>query len=143
MTYKKRIDTLRVLVGGNQILASSGKLNALYGEFNGISASRRRSGHGGWLLSVVHTTRALDTSLSEIIAGMNWSAAGHSLGGYLKVLEDRSVMEGSQRSRYQKVIVDKRNRYMHEAGAMPQEMEADRLLADMQECLESVVRRVP
>jgi hypothetical protein len=143
MTYKKRVETLRVLVGGNQALAGSARLSAIYGEFNLLAGSRRNQSSSGWLLCVLHTTRALDTSLAELLKAKNWQVQSHSIGAYLTELQKRSVLTHSERSLYQAQVGDKRNKYMHEAGAMPQKLEADHILSHMHACLESVLRNCP
>jgi hypothetical protein len=140
--YKKRVETLRILAGGHSILSASSKLQAIYGEFNRISTSRRRNTPDAWLLTVLHTTRALDTCLSELLSGKGWMTATKSLGAYLKELESRNVLTPRQRTAYQRSVVVKRNKYMHEAGATPSNLEADRVLTDMHQCFVDVIARI-
>ncbi|QJY45140.1 hypothetical protein [Pseudonocardia broussonetiae] len=142
MTYSKRIETMRVIAGGHPSLSQSNKIQAIYGEFNSIKSCFRRKGAAGWLLSVLYTTRALDTCLSEIISSKHWTPKGAALGGYLKELEARAVLTAVERQLYQATVVKKRNRYMHEAGATPSNVEADRILTDMHACFVIVTSRV-
>jgi len=133
---------MRIISGGHPLLSQSSKLSLIYGEFNKVRVCFRRKNSDGWLLGVLHTTRALDTCLSEILVAKNWVPKGKSLGGYLKELRDRSVLSSFERNLYQKDVVDKRNVYMHEAGATPSSIEADRILTDMHACFAVVTSRV-
>lgn len=134
MSYKRRVDTLRILAGGNPILSRSNRLTAIYGELGRIATIRRRNAPDGWLLAVLHTTRALDTSLSELIDAKGWTNH-RGLGGYFRELEARGVLTSNQRQAFRNNLANKRNKYMHEAGAMPSNLEADYLLAEMHHCL--------
>lgn len=76
------------------------------------------------LLQVLHSTRALDTSLKEYLASQGIPSSGSSLGSYLYALANHSILAiaklpKSDQQRYQLKIVDERNRYMHQAGACP------------------------
>ena len=141
MTAKRRVDTLRVLVGQNSALSKSAKLAALYGELNRVLAARSAKHDGRWLLSVLHTTRTLDTSLSELLDAKGWGA-GSNLNEHLKVLATHQVLVGAEVVAFRKEIVYKRNKYMHEAGATPDQLEADRILREMESCLAIVVSRL-
>ncbi|WP_143517093.1 hypothetical protein [Pseudonocardia sp. MH-G8] len=142
MTRRKRIDTLRLLVKGNGLIAGSTKSQTIEGELRRLDAVQRRRNADGWLLSVLHTTRVLDTTLAVLIKAKGWPTTKFSLGSYLVELDKRSVLTSREQSSYQRRIVKKRNKYMHEAGAMPHGLESDRILTDMQECLEQVLRRI-
>ena len=142
MTHKARVDTLRLLVDGHHILRSSSKLGLITGEMNRIVASGNLPKHNGWLLSVLHTTRTLDTVLSEIVVFKGWAASPPSLGSYLRALSVNGAIWPHERTGYENSIVRKRNKYMHEAGAMPDQLEADRILSEMHACLVVVLGRV-
>lgn len=142
MSYKGRVDTMRLLVDSHHILHSSSKLNMIAGEMNRIVAVRSLPRHNGWLLSVLHTTRTLDTVLSEILSYKGWTASPPSIGGYLKSLVGNGVIWSHERAGYEASIVKKRNKYMHEAGAMPDQLEADRILNEMHACMTVVLARV-
>lgn len=141
MTAKKRIETLEVLIGQHSTLRASVKLAALYGELNRILAVRSAKHDSRWLLSVLHTTRALDTALSELLTAKGWGA-GSNLNDHLKVLATRTVLGSTEVQAFRKEIVYKRNKYMHEAGATPEPLEADRILREMETCLTIVISRV-
>ncbi len=141
MSYKDRVDTLRVVIGGSRVLAGSPKLNLIIGEVNRIAAADRVPRHNGWLLAVVHTTRALDTTLSEIIIFKAWQSGGRSLGSYLTALQSHRIISNAERQRYKQEIVDKRNKYMHEAGAMPSQLDANKILNEMHACLSTILGR--
>lgn len=143
MTYKNRIKTLRLLAGGSPDLSASSQLSAIYGEFNSIGRSRSRNSSDGLLLAVLHTTRGLDTCLSEILLNRGWSVAGKNLNAYLKELQAKRVIYSNELRLYQTSLVHKRNKYMHEAGATPNKNDADRLLTIMHDILFDVIARLP
>ena len=142
MTYKQRVDMLRVLVDGHPIVRSSPKLSQIVGEMNRITASVKVPKNNGWLLSVLHTTRTLDTTLSEIVRYKGWQVQVPSLGRYLSVLCNNGVLWPPEKNDYSDKIVKKRNKYMHEAGAMPNQLEADGLLSEMHACLTLILSRL-
>lgn len=134
MSYKKRVDTLRVLLDGHPLLKGSPYLTEITGEANRITHAGRLATERGWLLSVLHTTRTLDTTMQELCSAKKWTSKP-SLGGYLKTIsQNRSHLAGACAG-YQKSIVDPRNKYMHRAGAHPQRAEADKILSEMHSCV--------
>jgi hypothetical protein len=133
---------MRLLVEGHHILKSSSKLSLVTGEMNRITAAGNLPRHNGWLLSVLHTTRTLDTVLSEIVAVKGWSASPPSLGSYLRALSSNGALWPHERTAYENNIVRKRNKYMHEAGAMPNQLESDRILCEMHACMTVVLSRI-
>jgi hypothetical protein len=142
LTYKQRVNLLRVLVDGHPIVRSSPKLSQIVGEMNRITASVKVPKNNGWLLSVLHTTRTLDTTLCEIVKYKGWQVQAPSLGRYLSVLCKNGVLWPPEKNDYSDKIVKKRNRYMHEAGAMPSQLEADGLLSEMHACLTLILSRL-
>lgn len=142
MTYKQRVDTLRIIVDAHPIVRSSPKLSQIVGEMYRISASTKVPKSNGWLLSVLHTTRTLDTTLSEIVRYKGWPIQAPSLGRYLAALCTNGILNSSEKNAYNDKIVKKRNKYMHEAGAMPNQLEADGILSEMHTCLTIVLARV-
>ncbi|MGR6320779.1 hypothetical protein Q2K19_21880 [Micromonospora soli] len=135
--------TLRVLISGHPVLSSSPKLPHITGEVGRIAASGRIPKQNGWLLAVVHTTRALDTTLGEIVKIKGWANNNnHSLGGYLGLLHVNSILSQQEKDDYNKEIVWKRNMYMHEAGAMPSQLDADKILSGMHSCASTVLARL-
>ena len=142
MLDRKRVNTLRILIDSHRTLTASPKLNLIVGELNRITASSRSPGGNGWLLAVLHTTRSLDTTLSEIVRFKGWPVTKPSLGSYLSVLLSNGVLKYPERQRYYTGIVKKRNIFMHEAGAMPTQIEADRILSEMHACVVLVLSRL-
>jgi hypothetical protein len=109
---------------------------------NRILSSERVSRHNGWLLAVLHTTRTLDTSLAEILLHKGWISTPQSLGKYLIQLNSHNVLSPGEKNYYNVSIVKSRNKYMHEAGAMPTQIEADRILSEMHACLSIILARI-
>lgn len=142
MSYKRRADTLRVVIGSHRLLVQSPRLNDIIGEVNRIAASSRVPRHNGWLLAVLHTTRALDTTLKEVLNGKGWMTTSRSLGGYLRAFRDRNALNASQTNHYQQVLVGRRNVYMHEAGRMPSQRDADEILSEMHACVVTILGRL-
>ena len=142
MSTKNRVDTIRILIGGHSSLSSSSKLTDIIGELNRVTAASKIPKHNGWLLGLLHTTRALDTTLREIVEGNGWLAPQHqSLGGYLHALETNNVITDNERSEWMRLIVEKRNVYMHRAGAMPTQLETDAMLSEMEACVAVVIAK--
>jgi hypothetical protein len=144
MSRKKRIDTLRILISGHQALSNSIRLTDITGELNRISASGRLPRRSGWLLAVLHTTRALDTTLGEILFTKGWdpNRTSKSLGSHLTRLNRNAILTQAQRTHYQAKVVDERNKYMHQAGAIPSKIDADAILAEMDACITHVLGQV-
>jgi len=139
---RKRVDTLRILIDSHRTLVASPKLSLIVGELNRITARSRPTGGNGWLLAVLHTTRSLDTTLSEIVRFNNWTVTTPSLGSYLLIFLKNGILKNPEKQRYNTEIVKKRNKFMHEAGAMPTQIEADRILSEMHACLAVVLSRL-
>jgi hypothetical protein len=129
------------MIDGHRLLMNSAELTAITGELRRIEKSGRLATDSGWLLSVLHTTRALDTTLAELCRARKWSRPD-SLGGALHALLTNKIISASAKQAYQRTIVDPRNRYMHRAGAMPQKRQADQLLAEMQSCLAAILPNI-
>ena len=97
------------------------------------------------LLQVLHSTRALDTTLGEFLRLNSVKLKSPTLGSYLYAFRDNSFggrkpISELERVQYQKKIVKLRNKYMHEAGEMPEnDLEVMTLLAEMQSCLARVL----
>ena len=142
---KRRVRFMKSLVAGSPVFGT-GKHADIQAEFDEVILARRvlkRSRKR--LLQVLHSTRALDSTLKEFIKVHGYRPKSPSLGRYLYALRDgdctslRQISEG-ERDRYQKQIVDPRNEYMHEAGQMPaNDAEVLKLLAEMQTCLQRVL----
>lgn len=131
---------MRVIASAHPALKNSPSLTDIVHELNRIAAAERTDKKDSWLLKVLHSTRALDTSLSEVLAHKGWAPTSKfSLGAYLAELQSHGVLTPKQRSNFQKAIADPRNRYMHRAGAMPSRLEANSILNEMDACLSFVL----
>lgn len=142
MSHKQRVKTLQILVSTHMALKNSACLTAITGELKRIPGAARIPKHNGWLLMVLHTTRALDTCLRELLNHRGWKQpTRYNLGAYLTVLSRHHLLTHAEHQRFKSKIVAKRNRYMHEAGAMPARHEADNIVNEMHACLTQVLRR--
>ena len=97
-----------------------------------------------WLLQIIHASRALDTTLAQFTS-LNGRRGNGTLGGYLVWLRHdlrpahRRLPEPERRI-FQNAIVNVRNRYMHQAGALPANVvEVTDLLDEMDACLSRVL----
>ncbi|EJG2023453.1 hypothetical protein BS026_RS08700 [Vibrio parahaemolyticus] len=141
---KKRIDTLNVIVTGS-IIASEHECNLVQGEFNEVhrcsNVSPKQRKH---LLQILHATRGLDTALGTFarlhaipyktpaLGSYIWSFANHTKPGLQHLTQ-------AERHQFQTEIVDKRNHFMHQAGAFPnQDRVVNKILSEMQTCLARV-----
>ncbi len=138
MPYSKRVNTIRALIHGHHLLQSSPRLSDIAGEANRITTAGRMNTDRGWLLAVLHTTRTLDTTLAELCLAKGWSQPT-SLGSALTALRDKGVVQGQFCKTYQMSIVRPRNRYMHQANAMPQKKDATVLLSEMHTCVAHIL----
>lgn len=143
-TSKKRIETLNAIVTGSSI-ANEHECNLVLGEFNEVyRCTNVQPRNRKYLLQVLHSTRGLDSALSAFVRINSLTSQVSSLGGYIKTLTEHknpSLQQLSQaeRTRYQQQIVDIRNKYMHVAGAFPnQEQIVNNLLSEMHACLSRV-----
>jgi hypothetical protein len=145
-THRRRISAIQALIAGSP-LASRPSYTPIYNEFNEVmSAGRIRRHDRKRLLQLLHSTRALDSSLQELV---DYYGIGHginrSLGGYLRRFSNHTrpgltQLPNSLRTYYQNTIVDIRNQYLHEAGTYPMnDAEIRDLLAEMQDCLLNVI----
>lgn len=141
MSRKKRTETIRIIISGHPILSRSSRLSAILGEMNRIIDAGRVPRHNGWLLTVLHTARTLDTVLFELVQHKGWGDKSN-IREYLLALERNRVINGTERQGYNLLIVRPRNKYMHDAGAMPNQMDAHKLLSEMETCLSIVLPRI-
>lgn len=142
---KRRVRFMQSLVAGSPV-SRTVKHEDVQAEFEEVLLARRvlkRSRKR--LLQVLHSTRALDSTLKEFTDLHGCRPGSPSLGRYLYELKSgnctslRRISE-QERDHYQTQIVDLRNRYMHEAGLMPaNDSEILTLLAEMEACLQRVL----
>ena len=104
------------------------------------------------LLQILHSTRALDSTLAAFIEKYDYTYPSYSrkkvksLYGYLDLIcfgnpatANIRRLKESDLKNYQQKIVNERNRYMHEADAFPiNDLEILLLLSEMNECLAKV-----
>lgn len=142
---KRRVRFMQSLVAGSPI-SRTVKHADVQAEFEEVLLARRvlkRSRKR--LLQVLHSTRALDSTLKEFTDLHGCSPSSPALGRYLYALRNGNCtslgrISEQERDRYQTQIVDLRNRYMHEAGLMPaNDSEVLTLLAEMEACLQRVL----
>lgn len=149
--HRARVRTLQALVAGTQCLAAHPQHSAIQAEFSEVYAVRRiRRSARRRLLEVLHSTRALDTTLAAFVTHhgcrMSNGKVPKALGQYLYALRDHSVgglgtLAEAHRKQFQTGITNRRNRYMHEAFAFPvTDVEVRSLLAEMDNCLTVVTR---
>lgn len=141
MVNEKRIGTLGMIVKSHPILVSDPRTSDVVRELQRVIESKRIAGGDRWLLQVLHTTRALDTCLSRVIAQRNWTVTTPSLGAYLVKLKSEGLIVEHQRSHWQDNIVSPRNKYMRSANQMPPQRRADDLLDEMDACMSIVLAR--
>ena len=139
--HRRRIRALQALVAGS-ILASDSlypQIDEEFAEVYRVRLVRRRNRRR--LLQVLHSTRALDSSLKVFVTIFGLSPRNPSLGAYLWELTNHNQsrlgnLPEADRRRYQSEIVDLRNEFMHEAGAFPpDDQQIKVLLSDMHSCL--------
>ena len=149
--HRARVRTLQALVAGHPSLGAHAQLNDILAEFDEVHAVRKiRRDSRKRLLEVLHSTRALDTTLAAFVGHYGCRAPGSqppkTLGQYLRALRDHGVtglnrLAEPHRHRFQAAIADRRNHYMHQASAFPpDDVEIQTLLSEMATCLTVVTR---
>jgi hypothetical protein len=139
MVNEKRIETLRMIVAAHPLLVNDPRTGDIVRELRRVIETKRIAGGDRWLLQVLHTTRALDTCLSQVVAQRGWTVQTPSLGAYLSKLKTKAVIVEHQRNHWQDNIVRPRNIYMHSANQMPPQHLADSLLDEMDACISIVL----
>jgi hypothetical protein len=146
----KRISALKALVAGSPELVSTPLCPKIIDELDEVARVRRLEPRRRCrLLQILHSSRALDSALATFL-DYHGCRNGRSLGAYLKTLTHltgltkRSTVTNSlpqhAAHRYQRNIVDDRNRYMHGSGEYPlNDAEVSDVLAEMQDCLSIVL----
>jgi hypothetical protein len=151
--HKSRLDTIRVLLSGSREIGNAGPYSLILSELNSVmTASMISDDRKRRLLQILYSTRALDTVLitfirerCEFLTVAITPDPGKGMGDYLKWLERNNIngvakMPGTSREAFMRRIVDKRNRYMHQAGAFPRDdAEVAQLLSEMEACISQVV----
>jgi hypothetical protein len=143
----RRVAALSALVLGDPAIAGSPIQTRIQQELAEVSRARSvNAKHRRWVLQVLHSTRALDSTLKSFTTHHGCAAHPPSLGKYISVLvKHTSTTLGSQLStadaaRFKKSIANVRNHYMHEAGAFPaSDREVLTLLSEMADCLSTIL----
>jgi hypothetical protein len=140
--HKSRVTALQALVTGTQLPAAD--ITRIVAELNQVFESGRvRRLPRRLLLQVIHSSRALDSTLSGLImltGGQRPDSIGKALHYLMVTGLNGNRLTKPLRNQYQSDIVVKRNTYMHEAGAFPANAaEIAQLLADMQSCFTDVI----
>jgi hypothetical protein len=149
--HKARVRTLLALVSGMPSLTANPSLQKIRDEFAEVYAVRKvRRATRRRVLEVLHSTRALDTTLRAFVGHYGCRQPGkplpNSLGPYLYALRDHSVaglghFTEAQRLHFYSKIAGPRNQYMHEAGVFPAaDADVQALLSEMHACLSAVAR---
>lgn len=135
-TRTSRTTAMKAIIAGSVVPAHDS--GVIQREFDEVERVRRiRVLKRRHLLQVLHSTRALDSFLSAFALYHGCRGRSKSLGGYLNALERHrssniSQLPSGTASYYQGTIVNKRNLYMHEAGAFPaSSTEINTLLSEM------------
>ncbi|MGE5370710.1 MAG: hypothetical protein ACM3QZ_01865 [Solirubrobacterales bacterium] len=145
--HKTRINTLQTMIAGS-VIANDPNYTLILGEFREVVNVKRITYKNRYrLLQILHSTRALDSSLRAFITQHRYplGAARPALGSYLVVLSrnnppGRMPLPSAAVARFKTSIVNKRNHYMHAAGAFPaHDDEIKKLLSEMQACLFEVL----
>jgi hypothetical protein len=145
--HKRRISALKAIVAGSPGLAGAAIYAKVIDEFEEVIRVRRLEPRRRCrLLQILHSTRALDSTLAAFLDHYGHRGTSNSLGGYLHALSQLTPgktpnkLSDRARLRFQKNIVDDRNRYMHGSGEYPlDDTEIRKLLAEMQDCLATIL----
>lgn len=142
---KRRVRTIQTLIASQM-----GHLPcepAIQRELSAIANAHHVRGRRRELLELLHTTRALDTTLRHRLhqKGIPIPQNQRGLGAYLILFVGHTApgvghLVESRRASFQRSIVDKRNVFAHTADTYPSVLEADRLLTEMHSCLTEVLR---
>jgi hypothetical protein len=137
-TQKDRINTIIAIVNSCPALnnANINKLKSEFGQVldvDKIEPPKRRH-----ILKILHSTRALDSTLKSILDHYNIRNGKNSIGQYLfqftnHSLTNLSKLSPSERAKYQREIADIRNTHLHNADSYPRnDSEVFQLLSEMQ-----------
>lgn len=136
---------MKALLAGSVACSSSSFYHDIIKELDELVATRRVSEQKRrLLLEVLHSTRALDSSLAAVNTHYSCDPAARTLGQYLYALVNHSHtslgrLSTNQVGQFNAKIVKLRNRYMHSAGAFPNKSEVAHMLAVIEQCLATVV----
>jgi hypothetical protein len=136
-TQQDRINTIIAIVNSCPSLTNA-NINKLKTEFrqiidvDTISPPKRRH-----ILKILHSTRALDSTLKAILDYYNIRDRNHSIGQYITQFTNHTLptlgkLSSSERAKYQREIADIRNTHLHNADSYPRnDSEVYQLISEM------------
>ncbi len=144
-TPEDRINTMIALVNSSISIANRNKNNIKIefrqvNDVNGIAPPPRKN-----ILKILHSTRALDTTLQSFLDHHGIRGTSHSIGQYISQLTNHRLpylgkLSVQERTKYQKEIVNHRNKYLHIANTYPSnDRDVYKLIAEMEALISRVV----
>lgn len=136
-TQQDRINTIIAIVNSTPSLTSA-NINKLKTEFKQvinvdvITPPKRKH-----ILKILHSTRALDSTLREILDYYGIRNGKSSIGQYIYQFKNHShstlgKLTQSERDKYQSIIADIRNIHLHNADSYPKnDGEVFQLISEM------------
>lgn len=136
-TQKDRINTIIAIINSCPSLTNA-NVNKLRTEFKQvidvdiITPPRRRQ-----LLKILHSTRALDSTLRAILDHYHIRNGKHSIGQYIDQFTNHTLatigrLTPSERIKYHREIANIRNTHLHNADSYPRnDSEVYRLISEM------------
>ena len=143
-TQQDRIDTIVALLNSNPAIIPT-NFRKLKSEFeqviavNILTPMTRKN-----LVKILHSTRALDTTLQILISHYGLAANIYSLGPLIDKFSNHTstrlgTMTRVETNRFKRSIADVRNKHLHNAGSYPRdEGEVYQLISEM----EALITRV-
>lgn len=142
---KKRIETILALLNAEAFYTRSIR-NKIRAEFNQvievehITPARRKN-----ILKILHSTRALDSTLKSFLDHYGIRNGKHALGQYLIQLayhNDHRIgkISNNERAQFQNSIVNHRNTHLHQADSYPSnDSEVSQIICEMETLLSRVL----
>lgn len=137
-TQKDRINTIIAIVNSSPSLTNA-NVNKLKTEFkqvtdvDAITPPKRKH-----ILKILHSTRALDSTLKAILDYYSIRGSNHSIGQYLYQFAGHrhptlGKISASERDKYIREISKVRNNHLHNADSYPRnDSEVFQLISEMQ-----------
>jgi hypothetical protein len=137
-TQQNRINTIIAIINSSPSLTST-NVNKLKTEFRQVIAvdtiAPPKRKH---ILKILHSTRALDSTLKAILDHYHIRNGKHSIGQYITQFTNHTLttlgkLSPSERAKYQREIADIRNTHLHNADSYPRnDSEVYQLISEMQ-----------
>lgn len=133
------------------LISSAGSINVndltkIKIEFNNVnSVDTITPAHRKNLLKVLHSTRALDSTLKSILDFYGIRNTTYSLGQYLRQFERHTSpllgrINPTERNKFQDTIIDLRNLYLHKADSYPRNDSAvNEIISEMHSLVSRIV----